>query len=364
MIKLSKPYIGTEELEEIKKVMESGCAAGTCPEVTKFEEKFAEFVGSKYAVATSSATTALHLACLALNIGKGSKAVCPSYTFPATGFAPLYTGANLEIVDVEPDTFNLDVETLPHEYRPDVIIPVHCFGNPADMCMIEDYAIENDTKIIEDAACAIPAYHESKHAGTRGDIGCYSFYAIKNLCTGEGGMLVTDNEEIAEKARSLCDFGKTTTKPLPKFTQLGYNYRLSAIQAAMGLEQIKKLPWMHKQRIRIAQLYNKFIEDELSGFVAPQVIMDGCTSAYQRYAVVLSQKIDRDKVIEDIARKGVQTTIGTYCLSSQPYFKDYKNENPVSRMLFNQSISLPMYPELTEIEVQIVCNTLKECVLH
>lgn len=363
-INLSKPYIGVEELEAIKNVMETGCVAGTCKIVHEFEDNFAGFVGSKYAVATSSCTTALYLACLALGIGRGSRAVCPSYTFPATGFAPLYTGAGLEVVDVEPDTFNMAYAELPTNYSPDVLIPVHCFGNPADMGALKNYADDTGARIIEDAACALPAFYHNRHAGIIGDVGCYSFYAIKNLCTGEGGMLVTDDEEIAEKARSLCDFGKTTDKPLPKFTRLGFNFRLSGIQAAMGIEQLKKLPWMHSRRLEIAKRYDAFISSELSDYAYSQVTEDRCTSAYQRYAIVLNPKINREYVMEQMEKHNIQCAIGTYDISSQPYFKKYSRECPVSRILFEQSLSLPMYPELSEEEVDTVCTALKECVKH
>ncbi len=364
MINLSKPYLGSEELEAIKKIMDSGCCAGTCPEVHRFEESFAHFVGSRYAVAASSCTTALHLACLALGVNNKSNIIVPAYTFPATAFAPLYCGADVQIADVESDTFNIDVACLSDLPTADVIMPVHCFGNPADIAAVKDYAEDKDANIIEDAACAIPAYYHGKHAGTIGDVGCYSFYCIKNICTGEGGMLITDNEEIAEKARSLCDFGKTTSKPLPKFTQLGYNYRLSSIQAAMGIEQLKKLPWMHSRRIEIAKRYDEFISSELSKYAYSQVTLKECTSAYQRYAIVINPKISRDKVMEQMAKKGIQTAIGTYDISSQPYFSDRHEECTVSRILFEQSISLPMYPELSEEEVDTVCATLKECVKH
>jgi len=356
-ISLSKPFLDMRETYAIEDVMESGCCAGTCEEVRIFEKEFAEFVGSKYAVATSSCTTALHLACLALDVNSKSKVVVPSYTFPATAFAPMYCGCNPAIVDVDPETYNIDTHIIPR--NSDVIIPVHAFGNPACMGHIMDIAEEYDVKVIEDAACALPAYTNGKHAGTIADVGCYSFYAIKNLCTGEGGMLVTDNEEIAEKARSLCDFGKTTSKPLPSFTQLGYNYRLSGIQAAMGRIQLKKLPQMHKMRMGIANQYNKFIDSELSELVQYQEVFERDVSAYQRYAIVLGLSICRDSVMQQLAEKGIQTAIGTYDLTSQPVFNS-QHINPNSALLFHQSLSLPMYPGLTGKEVTRVCEALKE----
>lgn len=358
-VPLSKPSIDQEELDAIRRVCESGCLAGTCEETRLFEKEFAEFVGAKYAVATSNCTTALHLACLALGVNKKSRVVVPAYTFPATANAPMYCGASPEIADVYSDTWNLDISKI-RSRKPDVLMPVHCFGNPADMVEIMAYAEERGAKIIEDAACAVPAYIGSRHAGNIGDVGCYSFYAIKNLCTGEGGMLVTDDEEIAETAHSLCDFGKTTSKPLPRFTRLGYNYRLSALQAAMGRVQLRKMPELHRKRLAIAALYDKFVEQELSGKAVPQKVLFGHVSAYQRYALRLSFEYDRDTVISEMAKRGVQCTIGTFDLSSQPLYLKYCNGISVSKEVFYQSISLPMYPDLPLEDAQRVCDALAE----
>lgn len=362
-VPLSKPSIDHEELEAIRRVSEDGCLAGTCEEVRLFEKEFAAFVGARYAVATSSCTTALHVACLALGVGRKSRVIVPSYTFPATAFAPMYCGAQPTIMDIDQDTWNIDVgaikRSMVSKYT-DVIIPVHCFGNPAPMNEIMGLAHDTDARVIEDAACALPAYLDRKHCGIFGDIGCYSFYAIKNLCTGEGGMLVTDDGEIAEKARRLVDFGKTTSKPLPQFTQLGYNYRLSALQAAMGRVQLKKLSWMHDRRVGIAACYDDFLEDQLKGIATPQLVLDSCESAYQRYAIVLSEDYARDIVMGKLAELGVQTAIGTYDLSSQPVFGDMTSPLPVSGRVFRQSISLPMYPDLTDEQAEYVCESLKK----
>lgn len=356
-IPLSKPSIDQTELDEIKLVCESGCLAGTCEETRLFEKEFAAFVGVKYAVATSNCTTALHLACLALGVNKKTKVVVPAYTFPATANAPMYCGASPEIADVHLDTWNLDISTI-HSRKPDVLMPVHCFGNPSGIGEIVAYAQERGAHVIEDAACAVPAYVDPWHAGTIGDVGCYSFYAIKNLCTGEGGMLVTDNEEIAETARSLADFGKTTSKPLPRFTRLGYNYRLSSLQAAMGRVQLRKIPEMHNKRMAIAALYDKFVESELSGKAVHQKVLPGCVSAYQRYALRLSFMYDRDHVLSELVKRGIGCTIGTFDLSSQPLYIKNCNGISVSKEVFYQSISLPMYPDLPLEDAQRVMDAL------
>lgn len=360
-VPLSKPSIDHEELEAIKRVSEDGCLAGTCEEVRLFEKEFAAFVGAKHAIATSSCTTALHVACLALGVNRKSRVVVPAYTFPATAFAPMYCGASVKIVDVDPNTWNIDPEKIPHgwfERDPNVIIPVHCFGDPAPMDEIIELAHETGAHVIEDAACALPAFYGRKHCGTIGDIGCYSFYAIKNLCTGEGGMLVTDNDEVAEKARRLVDFGKTTAKPLPQFTQLGYNYRLSALQAAMGRVQLRKLLVMHQRRLEIAAQYDRFLSHVV--YADHQYVSERSISAYQRYAIILDEHYDRDCVIQDLSELGVQTTIGTYDLSSQPVFSGLTGPLPVSGRIFRQSISLPMYPDLADEQVEYVCECLEK----
>lgn len=356
MIPLSKPCIGIDELDAIQDVMCTGCLAGTCEEVTKFEEEFARYVGAKYAVATSSCTTALHLACLVMNLSWKSRVIVPAFTFPATAFAPMYTGARVDLVDVDPETYNINMDTAlsgPH----DVVIPVHAFGNPADLDAVHDHCADTGAQIIEDAACCPPAKYHGHHAGTIGIIGCYSFYAIKSMCTGEGGMLVTDDEDLAARARSLCDFGKTTLDNLPIFTNLGYNYRLSAIQAAMGRVQLKKLNMMHESRKVIADFYTKNFK-ELSTEVKPQTVEGpGCEPSYQRYVVTLSEDIDRDAVIRMMKDKCIQTAIGTFDLSSQPVFF-HQPEKPVSKFLGKQTLSLPLYADMTIKDAEKVINTL------
>lgn len=358
-IPLGKPNIGKSELDRIAEVVKSGCCAGTCPEVKTFEENFAKYIGSRYAIATSSCTTALHVACRVLKVNPRTTVAVPTHTFPATANAPMYEGANVNIVDVNKDTYNLDLRS---KFLPggDIMIPVHSFGNPCNMPEIMDYAKDYDIKVIEDSACGVASTIERMHTGTFGDIGCYSFYGIKELCTGEGGMLVTDNEEYAEMARSLVDFGKTTGETLPKFERLGYNYRLSAIQAAMGNVQLEKMPAMHNRRQTVANIYNRRIEEEfIPGAITIQKVLPGAVHSYQRYAVILDKSIDRNKVITRMAQKGVQTTIGTFDLSSIPMFGLPLSANPNGRYLFKQSLSLPMYPDMTVHEADQVIDALK-----
>ena len=357
-IPLGKPSVGKEELDRIAKVIDSGCCAGTCEEVKVFEKNFAKYIGSKHAIATSSCTTALHIACKLLNVGPKTQVTVPTHTFPATANAAMYEGAGIHIVDVERDSYNMSVGHE-MEWWGDVLMPVHSFGNPCDMPAIMDFAEDNNVKVIEDSACGVASTIKGKHTGTFAEIGCYSFYGIKELCTGEGGMLVTDNEEYAELARSLVDFGKTTGGTLPKFERLGFNYRLSAIQAAMGNVQLEKMPAMHKRRQTVANIYNRRIEEEfVTGTIAVQKVLPNAVHSYQRYTAILDKSIDRDKVVEQMAQEGIQTTIGTFDLSSIPMFELDESVNPVGRSLFKQSLSLPMYPDLTVHDANKVIDSL------
>jgi len=366
-IRLSKPSIDNEEIEAIKAVADTGCLAGTCEEVTKFEEEFAAFVGSKYAVATSNCTTALHLAVLAVMQDKDhkkGKVVLPAYTFPATANAPLYCGRDLEICDIDHNTWNMDVESI-RTRSPSIVMPVHCFGNPSGLQEVMDYANERGSMVIEDAACAIPAYCGNKHAGTIGDIGCYSFYAIKNLCTGEGGMLVTDNEDYAEFAKSMSDFGKveTFTPTDQMFGRIGYNYRMSAIQAAMGRVQLRKIPEMYEKRQKIAELYDSSILQGASNFVFPQAVELGCQAAYQRYAIRLANGFDRNAIMASLKEMGVQTAIGTHDLSSISLYDKYHKGCPVSKQVASQSLSLPIYPDMPLEDAEYVLECLKNALV-
>ncbi len=353
MIPVAKPHIGNQELMELGKVLASGCAAGTCPEVELFEREFAEYVGSKYAVATNSCTSALHIACLLLKANEFKRTAVPAYTFPATGSAPMYCNAPISLVDVDPGTWNMRPDALSMKHK--IAIPVHSFGNPCNMPEIMDNAHDRGISVIEDAACAVATTLNKKHTGTFGEIGCYSMYGIKEICTGEGGMLVTDNEEHYELAKSLVDFGKTSSMPLPKFEHLGYNYRLSAIQAAIGRVQLAKLDTMHSKRKAIAKMYNSVIDSELGGNAIRQECIHGAVHSYQRYAVLLSIKFDRNQIMEEMRVRGIQTSIGTFDLASIPLYGD-GDIRPISKRLFNQSISLPMYPDLSMTDAESVID--------
>jgi dTDP-4-amino-4,6-dideoxygalactose transaminase len=206
-IPLLRPYFNSEELEEIQKVLDSGWVSQG-PKVKEFEEKIAEYLGVKYAIAVTNCTSALHLALLSLGIKKDDEVLVADFTFPATGHSVLYCGANPIFVDVDLKTYNLNPELIEEKIsdKTKAIIPVHTFGQPAEMDAIMEIAEDHNLKVIEDAACALGAKYKNKFAGTIGDIGCLSFHARKGITTGEGGMAVTNNKDLADKIRNLSLF--------------------------------------------------------------------------------------------------------------------------------------------------------------
>jgi dTDP-4-amino-4,6-dideoxygalactose transaminase len=356
-VPLAKPYFDDCELNRVRKVLESGCTAGTCPEVRKYEERFAETVHSKHGIACSSCTSALHVALLALGIGPGDEVIIPDFTFPATGFAPVYCGATPVLADVDRQTFAIDPSDVEQKItkRTKAIISVYPFGMPPDCDEIHEIAIDHDLWQIGDAACALGSSYKGTKAGNLFDVECFSTYAIKVISTGEGGMITTIDEEIAEKARSLVDFGKT--HPTVTFDKLGFNYRLSAIQAAIGICQLEKLDNFRDDRERSVMYYSRIMEG--IDWLKMQVMPPGCRSSLQRLVFVNKSDTPTSEIIEVLRSMGVEAAIGTYSLCRQPYFEKY-GVCSTSSDLFDRTISLPLYYKMPIEEIDYVVECLKK----
>jgi dTDP-4-amino-4,6-dideoxygalactose transaminase len=365
-IPLAKPFFNDEELDEIKKVLDSGWVSQG-PKVKEFEDKVAEFVGAKYAIAVTNCTCALHLSNLSLGIKKGDEAIVADYTFPATGHSVLYCRAKPVFCDVDIKTYNIDPEKIKNKItkKTKAIIPVHTFGQPAEMDKILEIAEKNDLFVIEDAACALGAKFKGKYAGTFGDIGCFSFHARKGITTGEGGMVVTNDKEIAEKIRYLSVFGMIKVpKPdqekifsIPEFTMLGYNYKMSDISAAIGVVQLKKLNKIIKRKRDLAHYYNeRLIEiDEIE----PPFVSDPGTHVYQSYVSLVNKRLNRNKCIELLLKQGIEAQIGTYSSHIQPLY-GYCDPCPNSFDIFNRALALPMYFSLKEKNIDDICDNLEQ----
>lgn len=369
MIKLAKPYIDEAEIEELKSVFDSGWLAGQGPKNKELEQEFSKYVGSKNAVCVNNCTAGLHLALLALGIGKGDEVIVTDYSFPATAHSVLYVGAKPVFVDIDPKTHNMDVNQVEEKItdKTKAILPVHAYGQCVDMDPLLSIAKIRGLKIIEDCACAVGATYKGRFAGSMGDIGCFSFHARKNITSGEGGINVADDLDLADDMRSLSSFGITSalsrekTFTVPEFVKLGYNYKLSDVAAAIALVQLRRSNDYIKKRNELAKYYAEKLEclDVQVPYVEPHN-----RHVFQTYAITVEDSVDRNVLIHKLKERGVQSQIGTYALHRQPVYKsitDCEDSSfPVASKVFDKSIALPMFHELTFEQIDDVCKILKE----
>jgi dTDP-4-amino-4,6-dideoxygalactose transaminase len=376
-IPLLRPYFDSEELEEIQKVLNSGWVSQG-PKVKEFEDKIAEYLGVKYAIAVTNCTAALHLALLSFGIKKDDEVLVADFTFPATGHAVLYCRAKPIFIDIDLRTYNMNPNLTEEEItdKTKAIVPVHTFGQPVEMDEIMEVAENYNLKVIEDAACALGAKYKNKYAGTIGDIGCFSFHARKGITTGEGGMAVTNNKNLVEKIRNLSVFGMTSAWDreksdefnIPEFTELGYNYKMSDISAAVGVAQLRKLEKIVERKRELAKYWNEKLQ-EIELIEAPYVnenvkhiyhyVNENVKHIYQSYVALVDKAINRNKLIETLMKNGVQTQIGTYASHIQPVYNS-NQKCPNSLEIFNRSLALPMYYTLKEEDINMAAAYLKK----
>lgn len=360
MIPIAKPLLGDEEKRAVVDVLSSGMLASG-PKVKEFEERFAKYVGVKYAVATSSGTTALHLALLSLGIGKGDEVVVPSFSFIATANAILFCGAKPVFCDIDPKTYNIDTDKIEKliTNRTKAILPVHLYGQPADLKPIMEIAEKHNLYVIGDAAQAHGAEYNGKKIGSFGDVECFSFYPTKNMTTGEGGMITTNSKEIAEMARSLGNHGREETQWGYEHVRLGYNYRMTDVEAAIGIEQLKKLDRFNDARIKNARFYDEEL-GEVEGIVTPYV-MENAKHVYHQYTIRVKRK-KREKLIEIFKKKGIG--YGIYYpkpLHFYPHLRKFTHDDlKNSENVADEVISIPVHPGLREEDLALVVDAIKE----
>jgi len=355
MISIAKPLVGKEEKQAVMKVIESGMIA--CgPRVEEFEKQFAAFVGTKYAVATTSGTTALHLALLSVGVTSGDEVILPSFSFIASANSVLFCDAKPVFCDVNSKTFNIDVKRIDSliTEKTKAIMPVHLYGQPADMKPILEIAEKHGLNIIGDAAQAHGAKYNGKMIGSFGDAECFSYYPTKNMTTGEGGMITTDNEDLAERIYSLRNHGREKTKWGYEHGRLGYNYRMTDIAAAIGLEQLKKLPHFNQKRREHAQYFN----EKLGGVeeVETPYVLENTEHVYHQYTIKCNK---RDAFIQQLKNNDVG--YGIYYpkpLHFYNHLKKYEHSDlKNSEILAENILSLPVHPALNcyDLEKIIAC---------
>ncbi|MFL0197099.1 DegT/DnrJ/EryC1/StrS family aminotransferase [Clostridium sp. WILCCON 0269] len=361
MIKLAVPDIGDEELEEVKKVFDSKyLVQGKW--VEEFENAVKEYLNVKHAIAVSSGTAALHLALVALDVKSGDEVLVPDFTFPATSNVVEIVGATTKFVDIKLDSLCMDVEKIENKItdKTKVIIPVQEFGQSSDMDKIMDIAKKYNLKVIEDAACALGAEYKDSKVGTIGDIGCFSLHPRKAITTGEGGIIVTNNDELAEKIRILRNHGLSYINGKPQFVMAGFNYRMTNIQGAIGVVQIKKLRDIIQKRIEIAHKYNELLKD-IKDITLPNEKSYG-KHVWQTYHIILDEKIDRDQLIEKLKAEGIETNFGAYAVHEQRYYQEkykYMNDQYVNSIsAYRQGLALPLYTDLNTQQLKYVVEIL------
>ena len=362
MIPVGKPAIGEEEITAVAEVMRSGMLAQG-PRVDTFEKEFARYCRTRYGIAVNSGTAALHAALLALGIGSGDEVIVPSFTFFATASAVCMCGAKPVFVDVEDDTFNLSVDSVQESLnqRTRAVIGVHLFGQPFAVRPIEEICGERGIHYIEDAAQAHGASYHGRKVGSMGVAGCFSFYPTKNMTTGEGGIVTTDDPDLAQLIRRIINHGQSE-KYL--HTMLGYNFRMTDIGGAIGLAQLRKLDSFNARRRETAQYYDARLR--CPGLILPQVT-SGIDHVYHQYVVRVTEecRLTRDQLAIALREKGIGTAVHyPIPLHRQPVFEECarKSRCPFADTLAAEVLSLPVHPLVTDDERAYICSCVNEVV--
>jgi len=372
-----QPSIDKEEIKEVLDTLKSGWLT-TGPKVKKFEEKFAKFIGVKYAIAVNSCTAALHLALAAIGLKRGDEVIVPTMTFAATAEVVRYFDAKPVLADIEPDTLLID----PHEIerkitkKTKVVIPVHYGGQACDIDTILQIARRYKLKVIWDAAHSLPAKYKRRIIGTFPDITCFSFYATKPITTSEGGMITTNNKKWADKIQILSLHGisknawkryTTTGSWYYEIIYPGFKYNLTDIAASIGVAQLKKCNPFLQKRKKIANLYNQAFRN-LPEIKTP-VIKKYNTHAWHLYVIQLNLeklKINRDQFIEELKKRKIGVSVHFIPLHIHPYYRKkygYKAKDlPNAYIAYKRIISLPIYPKMTQKDIQDVIWAIKDIV--
>ncbi len=353
-VPIAKPIIGEEEIENVVEVLKSGMIAQG-PKVAEFEEKYAEWIGADYAIAVNSGTAALHVALLSCGIGEGDEVITTPFTFIASGNSILYTGAKPVFADINLDTYTMDpnsIEALITE-NTKAILPVQLYGQSADMEKINEIAERHGLIVIEDAAQAHGAQFNGENVGTLGDMSCFSFYPTKNMTTSEGGIITTNDEDLADNAKMFRAHGASVRY---HHDEIGYNFRMTDISAAIGLAQLDKIDEFNDKRISNAAYLNDGLKD-VDGVVTPYC-SDRAKHVYHQYTIRV-EKGNRDDWVDIINDCGVGTGIHyPIPLYNQPIYKALGIDGgcPNAELAADNVISLPVHPSLTKEDLdRVIC---------
>jgi len=359
-IPVSHPVLAGNEAAYVAECLQSSWISSLGRFIPLFEQSVAQYCGVEHAVACSSGTSALHLALLACDVGAGDEVIVPTLTYVAAANAVRYCGARPVFVDADPDTWNIDPHRIEEKITPKTrgIVVVHLYGHPADIDPIIELARRRGLWVIEDAAEALGAEYRGRRIGSLGDLATFSFFGNKVITTGEGGMVVTNSAPLTDKIRLLRGQGMDPQRRY-WFPVIGYNYRMTNIQAAIGLAQMEQISARLAERRRVAEWYARYLEP-LGQFLRLPVERDGVRHSFWMYTVLLkdSVKLTRDEFIAGLAQAGVETRPVFYPMHLLPPYQEAEGRYPVAESVARSGVSLPTHSLLTEEDIRYVADCI------
>lgn len=374
-IPYGRQTLDEEDIQAVVDVLRSDYLT-TGPMVGEFEKRVAEYVGARYAVAVNSGTAALHIACLAAGLSEGNEVITSPITFAASANCALYCGAKPVFADILPDTYNIDPEQIEENIteRTKALIPVHYTGQPCDMERIMEIAKRHNLIVIEDAAHALGASYQNRMIGSISDMTCFSFHPVKPITTGEGGVVVTNDEKLYQRLVLFRSHGITRDENLLSENQgdwyyqqieLGYNYRITDISCALGCSQLKKLDGFLERRREIADRYDEAFA-EIDGIQTPYQA-EGCRSGWHLYMIQLPAA-DRKRIFDRLRQAGIGVNVHYIPVYHHPYYRRNGYQDcflPNAEQFYSRAVSLPIFPALTEEQqnyvIECVCREVKLC---
>lgn len=370
-------WIDEHDIEAVTETLKSDYLT-TGPKIKEFEDKFADYVDAKYAVAIANGTAALHAATYAAGIKEGDEVITTPITFAATANSVLYQDATPVFADIDPKTYNIDPESIKEKIteKTKAIIPVHYTGQPCEMDKIKEIAAENDLVIIEDGAHAVGATYKDKKVGSIGDMTTFSFHPVKNMTTGEGGMITTDSKDLYDKLMKFRTHGITKNDSdyinkshgpwYHEQQELGYNYRITDIQAALGITQLEKIDKFLARRREIVNRYNNEFKD-IDGLIIPEQL-ENTNSAWHIYVLQLElEKLtgDRKEIFKALRDKNLGVNVHYIPVYFHPYYQRLgykKGICPKAEKLYERIITIPLYPKMTDQQIDEVIKKIKSTI--
>jgi perosamine synthetase len=366
MIPVCVPLLGPKELEYVVDCLETNWISSKGKYVEEFERKFADYCNCKYGVSTTSGTTAIHLALASLGLKEGDEVIVPAFTMIGSVFPIIYCGAKPVFVDADLETWNIDVNQIEDKItcRTKAILPVHIYGHPCDMNKILKLAKDHDLRVVEDAAEAHGAEYLGKKIGGIGDVGCFSFYANKIITCGEGGMIVTNDQKIAEKAQSLRNLSFPKGDRIYLHSEVGYNYRMTNVQAAIGLAQLERIDEFVGLRRKNAQLYNALLAKAKGITLPPE--KKWAKNVYWMYSVLVEPEFrkSRNQLMNELKKRNIETRPFFIPMNEQPALQQRvlvkERTYPVAAELSSKGLNLPSSSGLRVEELNVVCDAIKQ----